>query len=111
MVTTEAARILRLRGGAGSLVPGGVADLIAIPDAGRSPAETLMRTKLTALVMMAGEIKLIAPELRRRASGLHRLNVEGRGDVLVCANVASLRKQAKQALGNEIRLAGRRVLA
>jgi cytosine/adenosine deaminase-related metal-dependent hydrolase len=111
MVTEEAARILRLRGGAGSLAAGGVADLIAIPDAGRSPSETLMRTKPPALVMMGGEIKLIAPELPRHPSGLRRLNVEGRGDVLVCANVASLCRQAKQALGGEIRLAGRRVLA
>jgi len=110
MVTEDPARILRLHGGAGSLVAGGVADLIAIPDAGRSPAETLLRTKAPALVMVAGEIKLIAPELTRRTAGLQRLNVEGRGDVLVCANVASLRRKAIQALGGEIRLAGRRVL-
>jgi len=111
MVTEEAASILRLRGGAGSLAPGGGADLIAIPDTGRSPSEALMRMKSPALVMIAGEIKLIAPELPRRASGRQRLNVEGRGDVLVCANVASLYRQAKQALGGEVRLAGRRVLA
>jgi hypothetical protein len=61
--------------------------------------------------MIAGEIKLIASELPRRTMGLHRLNVEGRGDFLVSANVASLRQQAKQALGGEVRLAGRRVLA
>jgi cytosine/adenosine deaminase-related metal-dependent hydrolase len=111
MVTEEAARILRLRGGAGSLTPGGGADLIAIPDDGRSPSEALMRTQAPVLVMIAGEIKLVASELPRRTMGLHRLNVEGRGDVLVCANVASLRRQAKQALGDEVRLAGRRVLA
>jgi cytosine/adenosine deaminase-related metal-dependent hydrolase len=111
MVTEDPARILRLRGGAGSLAAGGVADLIAIPDTGRSPAEALLQTKSPALVMIAGEIKLIAPELPRSTVGLHRLNVEGRGDVFVCENITSLRRQVKQALGGEIRLAGRRVLA
>jgi cytosine/adenosine deaminase-related metal-dependent hydrolase len=111
MVTTEAARILRLRGGAGSLLAGGAADLIAIPDSGRSPSEAPLRMKSPVLVIIAGEIKLIAPELRRRASGLHCLNVEGRGDVLVRANVASLLRQTRQAIGGEIRLAGRRVVA
>jgi hypothetical protein len=61
--------------------------------------------------MTAGEIKLIAPDLPYSASGLHRLKVEGRGEFLVGANIASLLRQAKQVLGDEIRLAGRRVLA
>jgi cytosine/adenosine deaminase-related metal-dependent hydrolase len=111
MVTSEAARILRLRGGAGSLVAGAAADLIAIPDDGRSPSEALMRTNGPALVMIAGKVNLIATELARHMPGLHRLRVEGRGDVLVRANVGRLRRQAEQALGGEIRLAGRRVLA
>jgi Amidohydrolase family len=111
MVTSEAARILRLRGGAGSLVAGAAADLIAIPDDGRSPSEALMRTKGPTLVMIAGKVNLIAPGLAPRIPGLHRLSVEGRGDVLVRANVGRLRRQAEQALGGEIRLAGRRVLA
>jgi cytosine/adenosine deaminase-related metal-dependent hydrolase len=111
MVTSEAARILRLHGGAGSLVPSGPADLIAIPDTRGSPSQVLMRAKGPALVMIAGKAKLIAPELARHSSGLHRLNVQGRGDVLVCANVGRLRRQAEQSLGGEIRLAGRPVLA
>ena len=111
MVTSEAARILRLRGGAGSLVAGAAADLIAIPDDGRSPSEALMRTNGPALVMIAGKVNLIATELARHIPGLSRLSVEGRVDVLVRANVGRLRRQAEQALGGEIRLAGRRVLA
>lgn len=111
MVTEEAARTLRLRNGAGSLVAGGVADLIAIRDTGGSPSLVLTRAKGPALVMIGGKIRLIAPVLTCRISGLQRLNVEGRGDVLVCANVERLRRQAEQALGGEIRLAGRRVLA
>jgi cytosine/adenosine deaminase-related metal-dependent hydrolase len=110
MVTEEAARILRLRDGAGSLISGGVADLIAIRDDGRSPSDALMRTTGPALVMIGGKVRLIAAELARNTSGLQRLNVEGRGEVLVDAPVARLRRQAGRALGAEIRLAGRRVL-
>jgi len=111
MVTSEAARILRLRGGAGSLVAGAAADLIAIPDDGRPPSEALIRTKGPALVMIAGKVNLIASKLAPRLPGLARLRVEGRGDVLVRANIGRLRRQAEQALGGEIRLAGRQVLA
>ena len=110
MVTSEAARILRLRGGAGSLIPGGVADLIAIPDSGRSPSEALIRTESPALVMIGGEINLIATALAHHVPGLHRLNVEGRGEVRLRADVASLRRQAEKSIGAGIRLAGRRVL-
>jgi cytosine/adenosine deaminase-related metal-dependent hydrolase len=111
MVTEEAARILRLRSGAGSLVPGGVADLIAIPDDGRSPSEALMRAMGSALVIVGGKVKLIATQLARKSPGLQRLHVDGRGDVLVDAPVARLRQQAERALGAGIRLAGRKVLA
>jgi cytosine/adenosine deaminase-related metal-dependent hydrolase len=110
MVTGEAARILRLRGGAGALIPGGIADLIAIPDAGGSPSEALLRTKGPAMVMIGGKVKLIGAKLARHTSGLQPLSVEGRGDLLVCAQVRRLRREAERALGGEIRLAGRRVL-
>src|SRR5262249_49549037 len=43
MVTENAARILRLPWGFGAIVPGGPADLIAIPGCGRNPAEALLR--------------------------------------------------------------------
>jgi hypothetical protein len=60
--------------------------------------------------MIGGEINLISTSLARHIPGLHRLNVEGRGEVRVRANVGSLRRQAEKSLGAEIRLAGRRVL-
>ncbi len=106
MVTAGAAKILRLRRHEGTLVAGGVADLIAIPDDGRSPAEALMHTEGPALVMIGGVVKLA-----RKAAGLHRLNVKGRGEVLVAANIPRLRADAAQALGADLRLAGRKVLA
>ncbi len=57
MVTEDAARILRLRRGEGTLVEGGVADLIALPDAGRTPAQALLRATRPMLVMVGGKLK------------------------------------------------------
>ena len=110
MVTVDAARILRLREGAGSLVPGQPADLIALQDDRHSPCAALARATAPAVVMINGKLKLISTALARRfPSALNRLHVEGRGEFLVDANVARLRRQAARAIGNDIRLAGRRV--
>lgn len=104
MVTVGAARILRLRSGAGELKAGGVADLIAIPDSRRFPGAP-------ALVIVGGKAKLISPSLARRVpkNGLHPIDVEGRGEFLVDANIPKLREHARRALGPEVRLAGRRI--
>jgi len=111
MVTVEAARILRLTGGAGLLTSGGRADLIAIEDNRHSPCAALARATAPAIVMVNGKLKLISRQLagRRPSKSLNRLNVEGRGEFLVDANVARLRQQAERMLGKDIRLAGRAV--
>jgi len=103
MVTNEAARILRLPGGFGEIAPGGPADLIAIADERRAPAEALMRAKRPELVVVAGKIKLSTWPTAR----LHPLHVNGRGKMFVAANVSRLRRQLPF---KDIRLAGRRVL-
>ena len=103
MVTEEAARILRLPPGFGSIVPGGPADLIAIADSRRSPAEALLHAKRPELVLVAGKVKLTTlPNAR-----LQRLKVEGRGEFFVDADVPRLRRQVPH---KSIRLAGKRVL-
>ena len=111
MVTLEAARILRLRNGAGELKLDGVADLIAVADARRSPAPALTHAPAPSLVIVGGNVKLISPSLARRLTktGLHPIRVEGRGDFLVDANVPRLHEHARRALGSELRLAGRRI--
>jgi hypothetical protein len=103
MVTENPARILRLRRGFGAIVPGGPADLIAISGDGRDPAAALLRGNPPDWVFVAGKLKLST----RRSSGLHRLSLEGRGEVFVAANVPRLRRQVHC---KDIRLAGRRVL-
>lgn len=110
MVTEIPAGILRLGPRA--------ADLIAIHDDGRSPAEALLRAARPELVIAGGQIKLISAALARRAPALRlerlrleSLRVEGRGEFLVDADIGRLRRAAERGLGSELRLAGRRILA
>jgi len=62
MVTCGAAEVLRLREGVGNLQAGGVADLIAIPDGGQSPADTLAESSFREidLVIVAGKPQLLS---------------------------------------------------
>jgi len=104
MVTTDAAQILRLR-------PGRAADLVAFPDGRRSPSSALLRANRPELVVIGGKVKLISPGLAHRfpTPRLHTLQVEGRGEFFVDADIPRLYERARRALGNEIRLAGRRL--
>jgi cytosine/adenosine deaminase-related metal-dependent hydrolase len=113
MVTVQAARILRLRRGAGSLAAGCAADLIAVRERRLSPQSTLAAGAVPSLVIVGGKVKLVTPALSRRlsAGGLHRLCVEGRGEFLVDADVPRLCERASRAIGGEIHLAGRRAVA
>jgi cytosine/adenosine deaminase-related metal-dependent hydrolase len=113
MVTAGAAKILRLKDGAGALGPGHPADLAAFRDASRSPAIALMRAKGAALAMVGGKVKLMSSSLVSQwpPEGLHRLAVDGRGEVFVDADLPRLRASAGRFLGGKIRLAGREVVA
>jgi cytosine/adenosine deaminase-related metal-dependent hydrolase len=122
MVTTEATAVLRLEHGEGRLAEGGPADLVAIPDAGCAPCAALTARELSGsgpvLVMVGGEVKLIAEEYAGRlpvaaTSGFHRLKIAGRRPSLVAANIPRLIESARQALGpsQPIRLAGKVVEA
>jgi hypothetical protein len=92
MVSTAAARVLRM--------PLPSRDLIAVRRLGAPPS----------LVIAGGRLKLIAPALWR-PGGFHRLNVEGRGEFLVDADVPALLNQAQRRLGKRVKLAGRQVYA
>ena len=90
-----------------------MADLIAIRDDGRTPAEALMRAVSADLAIVRGKVRLMSAHLALRVKdpGLQRLRVEGRGEFWIDADVAHLRRSAERALGRELRLAGRRILA
>jgi cytosine/adenosine deaminase-related metal-dependent hydrolase len=115
MVTTVAARILRLESGEGTIREGGIADLIAIPDPRGTPAEALHGMP-PELVLVGGKVKLLSQRLADRLPtawkrGLEPIHVEGRGDYLVKANVSQLYAAAKEILGPDFKLAGRAVSA
>jgi cytosine/adenosine deaminase-related metal-dependent hydrolase len=96
MVTTDAARILRL--------PARPRDYLALRG-GDSPR----------LVAINGRVKLASPELFEQLPAatrkrLRRLHVEGREPVMVDADVPALYRDAAKALGPDVRLAGRRII-
>jgi cytosine/adenosine deaminase-related metal-dependent hydrolase len=114
IVTTRAASIFRLPKGTGEIREEGAANIIAVADNGRSPAESLAGL-LPDLVITAGRIRLISqrlllrnPRLRRRR--YQRIAIEGRGDWMVDADISSLCLTASGALGTGFRLAGKSLL-
>ena len=107
IVTTGPARILRL-----SVLNG---DWIAVRSEARTAIGALLEGTI-ALVVVAGRVRLISPDLavqlpaskRRRLQLLH---IENRPPVLVDADVRGLRRAAAKHLGNDLRLAGKRILS
>ena len=110
LVTTNAARVLHLNRGQGTIRERGVADVVAVPDKGQTPAEALQDLR-PQFVMVRGWPMLLSESLASRtgSSGLRPIQVEERGSYLVRAEIPKLYSAAAQALGPEIRLAGRRV--
>ena len=106
MVTAGAQRILRLKPNA---------DWIAVRSDASDGLSALCNGAV-ALVVNRGRIRLISPELARQLPADQRrrfqmLRVEGRCEVLVDADVHGLRRAASRYLGEDLRLAGKRVLA
>jgi cytosine/adenosine deaminase-related metal-dependent hydrolase len=113
MVTTTAARVLRLRRKEGSIASAGVADLVAVRDTGQSPADAVAQLR-PEIVIVGGRVRLMSArfaQARRTAMerGFHPMELEGRGRWFVKMNVPKLLASSVNAIGSEIRLAGRRV--
>jgi cytosine/adenosine deaminase-related metal-dependent hydrolase len=113
MVSTTAARILRLDRGEGEIREGGVADLVAVGAKHTGPEDALQDMR-PELVVLGGRIKLVSRRLaerlpRGRKFGLEAVSVEGRGEYLVDANVSELYAAVAPVLGARFRLAGKRV--
>jgi cytosine/adenosine deaminase-related metal-dependent hydrolase len=105
MVTSGPERILRL--------PRSRGDWIAVRTEARTPAEALFEGAV-ALVVVAGRIRLISPDLARQLPSSERrrfqlLRIENRSPVLVDADVRQLYRAAAKHLGSELRLAGKRI--
>lgn len=115
LVTCQAAQLVRLREGQGSLRPGGVADIVAVRDHGRSPAETLtaLSYRDVELVLIGGRVHLASDEILQRLpkntrAGLRPLVVE---DTLrwVRAPLERLFRETESHLPGGILLGGKRV--
>jgi cytosine/adenosine deaminase-related metal-dependent hydrolase len=107
MVTSGPARILRLshrrtRG-----------DWIAVRSQVGTAIQALLEGTI-ALVVVAGRIRLISPDLARQLPAPMRrrfqlLHIENRPPVLVDADISRLRRAAAKHLGDDLRLAGKRI--
>jgi cytosine/adenosine deaminase-related metal-dependent hydrolase len=115
MVTDAAASVLRLSGGEGRIHTGAIADLIAVPWIGLSPAETLVHTDLQSieLVILSGEPRLFSPNMAERWPSVLRKSFEGitvGGTTRhVRASVRQLLSETRACLSGGVRLAGREV--
>jgi cytosine/adenosine deaminase-related metal-dependent hydrolase len=108
MVTSTAARILRLNSGEGSIREGGVADLLVIRDDGMRPADALAGIR-PEMVIVNGRTKLVSLEFANRipAAGLHAIEIEERGRFLVDCDAPALLAE----IGTTPKLAGKAVEA
>jgi cytosine/adenosine deaminase-related metal-dependent hydrolase len=115
LVTSKAARLLRLNSGQGELKPGGQADLIAVKDMSGDPSETLagISWRDVELVLQAGKVMLASaemaahlPEELRR--GMERIFVDGI-ERLVSAPVEKLLDQTLSVLGRSLSITGRSI--
>ncbi len=116
MVTDSAASVLRLRQGEGTLKYDVRADLVAIRDDGRSPAQRLnaLSARDVELVMWSGEVYLVSREMYERLPPSSRTGLEPLmiGDSLrwLRAPVAELVEDAERVLGKgELKLSGRAI--
>jgi cytosine/adenosine deaminase-related metal-dependent hydrolase/ubiquinone/menaquinone biosynthesis C-methylase UbiE len=114
-VMRAAAQILGVRNGEGTLRAGGFADLIAVPDRGLSPADTLaaLSYRDVELVILAGQVQLASPEIKDRlphdaAERLQALSVDG-VKRWIRAPIDELLEETHKHLHGDIYLGGKRV--
>jgi cytosine/adenosine deaminase-related metal-dependent hydrolase len=113
LVTSRAADVLKLRDGEGSLRAGSVADIVAVPDTGLSPAAALVQTiaDQIEMVLLAGVPHLLSHEMTSRfpselRTGLNGIVVDG-SERYIRAPVTQLLEEAQSRLGEAMRLAGK----
>lgn len=114
-VTTGAARVLRMKDGQGKLIPGSVADFIAVQDKLQNPADTLVNLSYrnVELVVRRGVVQLASRAMLERLpeqlrAGLAPLEVEGTVR-WIRAPLGRLFAKAINKVGCPLRLGGRRL--
>ncbi len=103
MVTDGAARLLGLSDGRGTLIPGGLADLVLLPDTGRPAGEVLLsaQPKDLVLVLIAGRPRLVAPPCMDLAPSPPNLQIDGAAR-WVWGNPTALLARLAQAVPAEL---------
>jgi cytosine/adenosine deaminase-related metal-dependent hydrolase len=116
MVTTIPAAILGLGDGEGSIKESGVADLIAVRDTGRNPADTLQSLSHSdiELVMLGGRVQLASEAVLDRLPVTERRELEplsaGGSMRWLRAPVDTLLREVEEIFGRgEVLLDGRRL--
>jgi len=111
----KSSQVLRLRKGEGHLRPNSTADFVAVRDMGVSPAKTVAQLvcEQVELVIISGRVQLASPFLYHRLpdvlkQGMEPLEIDGRRR-WIRAPVDSLLAQAKNVLGADVRLGGKRI--
>jgi cytosine/adenosine deaminase-related metal-dependent hydrolase/SAM-dependent methyltransferase len=114
-VTHQPAQLLQLRNGEGTARTGAYADLIAVPDTGRSSSDTLSALSYLdiELVLLGGRVQLTSDEMRQRlphslCSGLQPLLIEGTVR-WVRAPLARMFEETTACLRGDIFLGGKQV--
>jgi cytosine/adenosine deaminase-related metal-dependent hydrolase/SAM-dependent methyltransferase len=114
-VAGDAAQLLRLRNGEGTIRVGGFADFFAVRDTGNSPADTLaaLSYRDIELVLIGGHVQLATDEMLCRlpesaGAGLQCLTIEG---VVrwIRAPLDRLFQEASAHIKDGLRLGGKRV--
>jgi cytosine/adenosine deaminase-related metal-dependent hydrolase/ubiquinone/menaquinone biosynthesis C-methylase UbiE len=113
--TQRPAHLLRLADGQGTIRVRGIADLIAVRDVGKSPADILaeMSFRDVELVLLAGRVQLASPDILQRLpamarKGLQPLMIE-EAVRWIRAPLDWLFQETGKHLGNEFYLGGKLV--
>jgi len=115
MVTTGAARILKLPVGFGEIRDGSPADFLVVVDDGQTPAEALVAERPHAVVI-AGQLRLASSQFAAicRWPGIRALQpveVEGRGSYLAAFDTRTLINETRAVFDGGLRLAGKAIAA
>jgi cytosine/adenosine deaminase-related metal-dependent hydrolase len=115
MVTTSAAHLMGLNQGEGTIVEGGIADLVLVRDTGASPAQRLVQLSATdvELVVLGGEIMLASTLLAEQLptpllNHMQKLFYDQRA-CWVAPNIQPHWEATLGSIGNDFRLARKEI--
>ena len=115
MVTTSAAHVMGLDQGEGTIVKGGLADLVVVEDTGPYPSQQLPQLSAAdiELVMVGGEIMLasarLAPQLPPALRSCMQAFSYDEREYLVALDIQPHWEATRRILGNNFQLAGKKI--